>query len=154
MGDKFVGDISSPSKGDDGVCDTNELLRHERQKNAILQEEIQRLRAQSAKAVCIVLLMLEDIQCITVLVQLAEAEVEAEAQSNRLMRTLNKLKKEKEELAIQIDREEEFISNTLQRKLAAVQREKAAMENQLEAEQEYLVNRLQKQVVQVMKDKA
>lgn len=80
-------------------------------------------------------------------------EMEEEGVTNRLIKRLGELLKEKETLAQAIDREEEFLTNTLQRKMLAVQREKVDVEQRLEAEQEYIVNKLQKQMVQVSKEK-
>jgi DNA-directed RNA polymerase subunit L len=78
------------------------------------------------------------------------------------------LRKEKSELLLQVEQEEEYLTNTLQKKLnqvrlrcaafeipgiltpwrlvAQLQKEKIDMENALEQEQEYIVNRLQKQL--------
>ncbi|KAF9972417.1 hypothetical protein BGZ73_004459 [Actinomortierella ambigua] len=56
------------------------------------------------------------------------------------------LKKEKGELMLQVEQEEEYLTQTLQKKLQQLQKEKIDMENALEQEQEYIVNRLQKQL--------
>lgn len=80
------------------------------------------------------------------------------------MKRIESLKKEKGELLIQVEREEEYLTNNLQRRLEKVfsrfpllsfaintrenqlQREKIEMENALEQEQEAIVNKLQKQL--------
>ncbi|KAJ3101260.1 hypothetical protein HDU97_001557 [Phlyctochytrium planicorne] len=55
-------------------------------------------------------------------------------------------KKEKGELLMKVEQEEEQITNALQRKLSQLQREKVEMEQALEQEQEFIVNRLQRQL--------
>lgn len=62
------------------------------------------------------------------------------------MKRLDDLKKEKEQLARQVEMEEENITNKLQKKLEKVKQEKVTLENLLEQEQEYIVNKLQKQL--------
>jgi len=76
----------------------------------------------------------------------ASAEQEEEYISNKLLKLISGLKKEKGELLVQVEQEEEYLTNTLQRKLNQLQKEKIDMENALEQEQEYIVNRLQKQL--------
>ncbi|KAI8969156.1 hypothetical protein BDF20DRAFT_147541 [Mycotypha africana] len=76
----------------------------------------------------------------------AQAEQEEEFISNRLLKRINSLKKEKGELLLQVEQEEEYMTNMLQKKLNQLQREKIDMENSLEQEQEYIVNKLQKQL--------
>ncbi|KAJ3299625.1 hypothetical protein HK104_008218 [Borealophlyctis nickersoniae] len=76
----------------------------------------------------------------------ASAEQEEEYISNRLLKRINELKKEKGELLLKVEMEEEQITNTLQKKLAQLQKEKIDMEIALEQEQEFIVNRLQKQL--------
>ncbi|CAG8529272.1 8166_t:CDS:2 [Paraglomus occultum] len=76
----------------------------------------------------------------------ASAEQEEEYISNKLLKRISGLKKEKGELLVQVEQEEEYLTNTLQRKLNQLQKEKIDMENALEQEQEYIVNRLQKQL--------
>ncbi|CAM9935116.1 unnamed protein product [Scytosiphon promiscuus] len=80
----------------------------------------------------------------------------------QMMKRLMELKKEKEDLALEVEREEELLTNTLQKKLnqASLHRrakflrqEKVDLENQLEREQEYVVNKLHKQLAQVTADK-
>ncbi len=48
------------------------------------------------------------------------AEAEEEAIVNRMVIRLEEIKKEKESLALQVEREEEMITSTLQRKLSLV----------------------------------
>ncbi|RCI06071.1 hypothetical protein CU098_013416 [Rhizopus stolonifer] len=74
------------------------------------------------------------------------AEQEEEFISNRLLKKITGLKKEKGELLLQVEQEEEYMTNMLQKKLNQLQREKIDMENSLEQEQEYIVNKLQKQL--------
>ncbi|GAA5816007.1 hypothetical protein MFLAVUS_009528 [Mucor flavus] len=76
----------------------------------------------------------------------AMAEQEEEFISNRLLKRITGLKKEKGELLLQVEQEEEYMTNMLQKKLTQLQREKIDMENSLEQEQEYIVNKLQKQL--------
>ncbi|KAI8811947.1 hypothetical protein BJ742DRAFT_75160 [Cladochytrium replicatum] len=76
----------------------------------------------------------------------ASAEQEEEYISNKLLKRINNLKREKGELLIRVEQEEEMITNTLQKKLAQLQKEKVDMEIALEQEQEFIVNRLQKQL--------
>lgn len=76
----------------------------------------------------------------------AMAEQEEEFISNRLLKRITGLKKEKSELLVQVEQEEEYMTNMLQKKLNQLQREKIDMENSLEQEQEYIVNKLQKQL--------
>ncbi|KAG1458249.1 hypothetical protein G6F46_006857 [Rhizopus delemar] len=76
----------------------------------------------------------------------AVAEQEEEYISNKLLKRISGLKKEKSELLLQVEQEEEYMTNMLQKKLNQLQREKIDMENSLEQEQEYIVNKLQKQL--------
>lgn len=76
----------------------------------------------------------------------ASAEQEEEFISNRLLKRIAGLKKEKGELLVQVEQEEEFLTNSLQKKLFQLQREKIDLENALEQEQEFVVNKLQKQL--------
>ncbi|KAG1049864.1 hypothetical protein G6F43_007837 [Rhizopus delemar] len=76
----------------------------------------------------------------------AVAEQEEEYISNKLLKRISGLKKEKSELLLQVEQEEEYMTNMLQKKLSQLQREKIDMENSLEQEQEYIVNKLQKQL--------
>ena len=69
------------------------------------------------------------------------------------MKRLEALKQEKEELARQVEVEEEMITNALTKKLQKVKEEKVHLENQLEQEQEYIVNKLQKQLSTVLEEK-
>ncbi|KAI7892192.1 uncharacterized protein EV154DRAFT_505958 [Mucor mucedo] len=76
----------------------------------------------------------------------ALSEQEEEYISNKLLKHITGLKKEKSELLVQVEQEEEYLTNMLQKKLAQMQKEKIDLENALEQEQEYMVNRLQKQL--------
>ena len=82
-----------------------------------------------------------------------QAEQEEEYITNKLMKRLETLKSEKEELARQVEVEEEMITNALTKKLQKVKEEKIHLENQLEQEQEYIVNKLHKQLSQVTDEK-
>ena len=73
--------------------------------------------------------------------------------TNRLMKRLTELKREKENLVLEVEREEELLTNQLQAKLEQVRKEKVTLENELEHEQEYIVNRLQKQLTAVTAEK-
>ncbi|CAO3623701.1 unnamed protein product [Cunninghamella echinulata] len=76
----------------------------------------------------------------------ALAEQEEEYISNKLLKRITGLKKEKSELLMQVEQEEEYMTNMLQKKLNRLQKEKIDMENALEQEQEFIVNKLQKQL--------
>ncbi|KAI9030003.1 hypothetical protein CLU79DRAFT_733646 [Phycomyces nitens] len=76
----------------------------------------------------------------------ALAEQEEEYISNKLLKRISGLKKEKGELLVQVEQEEEYLTNMLQKKLSQLQKEKIDLENALEQEQEYIVNKLQKQL--------
>jgi len=76
----------------------------------------------------------------------ASAEQEEEYISNKLLKRINNLKREKGELLLRVEQEEELITSTLQKKLQQLQKEKVDMEIALEQEQEFIVNRLQKQL--------
>ncbi|CAO3630109.1 unnamed protein product [Mucor hiemalis] len=76
----------------------------------------------------------------------ALTEQEEEYISNKLLKHITGLKKEKGELLVQVEQEEEYLTNMLQKKLVQLQKEKIDLENALEQEQEYMVNRLQKQL--------
>lgn len=70
-----------------------------------------------------------------------------------MIKYTNQLKKEKEDLAIQIEREEEYLTNTLGQKLLQLRKEKIDLENQLEQESEKISNRLQKQISELNEEK-
>jgi hypothetical protein len=75
-----------------------------------------------------------------------ELEEEEENITNKLMKRLAELKREKELLARQSESEEEFLTNTLQVRLEELQRQKHAIIATAEAEQEFIVNKLQRQL--------
>lgn len=81
--------------------------------------------------------------------QQAAAEREGEYISNNLLRRIESLKAEKEQLLTQVEREEEYLTNTLQRQLAQLRQEKIELETAMEREQEFIINRLQQQVDQL-----
>ncbi|CAH1757545.1 14557_t:CDS:10 [Entrophospora sp. SA101] len=66
----------------------------------------------------------------------ASAEQEEEFISNKLLKRISNLKKEKGELLLQVEQEEEYLTNTLQKKLNQLQKEKIDMENAFEQEQD------------------
>lgn len=71
-----------------------------------------------------------------------QAEQEEEFISNTLLKRIQRLKQEKESLAINYEQEEEFLTNDLSRKLQKVKAEKVEMEKTFEAESEALCNKL------------
>lgn len=71
-----------------------------------------------------------------------QAEQEEEFISNTLLKRIQRLKQEKESLAINYEQEEEFLTNDLTRKLQKVREEKVEMEKSFEAESEALCNKL------------
>lgn len=71
-----------------------------------------------------------------------QAEQEEEFISNTLLKKIQRLKQEKESLAINYEQEEEFLTNELSRKLQRVKAEKVEMEKTFEAESEALCNKL------------
>lgn len=71
-----------------------------------------------------------------------QAEQEEEFISNTLLKKIQRLKQEKESLAINYEQEEEFLTNDLSRKLQRVKEEKVEMEKTFEAECEALCNKL------------
>ena len=79
----------------------------------------------------------------------AATEAEEEAIVNALARRFLELKREKEELVMQVEAEEELLTNTLQKRLSGVRREKVELQERLEAEQEFIVNKLQRQLQDV-----
>lgn len=71
-----------------------------------------------------------------------QAEQEEEFISNTLLKRIQRLKQEKESLAINYEQEEEFLTNDLSKKLQKVKAEKVEMEKTFEAESEALCNKL------------
>lgn len=71
-----------------------------------------------------------------------QAEQEEEFISNTLLKKIQRLKQEKESLAINYEQEEEFLTNDLSRKLQKIKEEKVEMEKTFEAECEALCNKL------------
>lgn len=71
-----------------------------------------------------------------------QAEQEEEFISNTLLKKIQRLKQEKESLAINYEQEEEFLTNDLSKKLQKVKAEKVEMEKSFEAESEALCNKL------------
>lgn len=70
-----------------------------------------------------------------------QAEQEEEFISNTLLKKIQRLKQEKELLAINYEQEEEFLTNDLSRKLQKVKEEKVELEKTFEAESEALCNK-------------
>lgn len=76
----------------------------------------------------------------------ARAEQEEEYISNKLLKKIQLLKKEKEALANNYEREEEYLTNDLSRKLNQLRNEKVQLEQTLEQEQEQMVNKLMRKI--------
>ena len=90
---------------------------------------------------------LENMELRKKLIQIQSAsEQEEEFISNMLLKKIDVLKTEKQDLLLKLEAEEELITNQLQKKLQKLQKEKVQMEISLEQEQEAMVNRLQKQL--------
>lgn len=81
-----------------------------------------------------------------------ESEQEEEKITNTLLRKIQTLQKDKEDLLRKVEEEEEIIANQLQTKLKQLQNEKVQLENVLEQEQEAMVNRLQKQLDDLLRN--
>jgi len=81
-----------------------------------------------------------------VLIFKQEAEQEEEYISNKLLKKIHSLKKEKETLANNYEREEEYLTNDLSRKLHQLRNEKVQLEQTLEQEQEHMVNKLMRKI--------
>ena len=79
-------------------------------------------------------------------VKKARAEQEEEYISNKLLKKIQSLKKEKEALANNYEREEEYLTNDLSRKLNQLRNEKVQLEQTLEQEQEHMVNKLMRKI--------
>ncbi|VDN18581.1 unnamed protein product [Gongylonema pulchrum] len=72
----------------------------------------------------------------------AKAEQEEEYISNTLLKRIQKLKNDKEALALKYEQEEEFLTNDLTRKLSQLQNERDELAGQIEAEQGWVVDTL------------
>lgn len=72
----------------------------------------------------------------------AKAEQEEEFISNMLLKRIQKLKNDKEALALKYEQEEEFLTNDLTRKLSQLQSERDELAGQVEAEQSWVVDTL------------
>lgn len=92
-------------------CTTTLLpqLNRERQRNAILTNEVAKLRVAFAESN-------------------SAAEVGEERVVNRMIGRLSDLRKEKEAIALEVEREEELLTNTLSRRLGEALRVTAAAE--------------------------
>ena len=84
-------------------------LNRERQRNAILTNEVAKLRAAFAESN-------------------SAAEAGEERVVNRMIGRLSDLRKEKEAIALEVEREEELLTNTLSRRLGEALRATAAAE--------------------------
>lgn len=71
-----------------------------------------------------------------------QAEQEEEFISNTLLKKIQRLKQEKESLAINYEQEEEFLTNDLTKKLQRIKAEKVEMEKNFEVESEAICNKL------------
>ncbi|VDD94632.1 unnamed protein product [Enterobius vermicularis] len=72
----------------------------------------------------------------------AKAEQEEEYISNMLLKRIQRLKNDKEALALKYEQEEEFLTNDLTRKLTQLQSERDELAGRIEAEQSSVVDRL------------
>lgn len=117
------------------IAELRSALEHERLRTKTLQDEIKALRSD-------------------IITREAQAEQEDEYRVNKLSKTVDQVKKEKQDLLRQVEQEEEYITNTLSKKLEQVRQEKVDLENQLEQEEEFITNKLQKQLLTVMADKS
>lgn len=82
-----------------------------------------------------------------------QVEQEEEFITNKLMKRLDQLKREKQTLVNEVEQEEEYLTNNLQKRLEKLNREKGDLENKLEMEQEYITNRLQKKLDELTSEK-
>lgn len=62
--------------------------------------------------------------------------------TNKLIKYVEQLRKQHQDLATQVEEEEEYITNTLQKRLDEVTKEKVDLENRLEQEEEYIMNKM------------
>jgi len=81
------------------------------------------------------------------------SEQEEENITNKLIKRLTALKREKEAMAMQVEAEEEFLTNGLQAKLDKLRQEKVDLEVELGQEQEKIFNQLHKQLSSVTNEK-
>eukprot|EP00916_Digyalum_oweni_P018461 GHVL01030928.1.p1 GENE.GHVL01030928.1~~GHVL01030928.1.p1 ORF type:complete len:416 (-),score=123.53 GHVL01030928.1:184-1431(-) len=86
----------------------------------------------------------------TLCVQLEEEE---EFLTNKLMRRIEELHKEKASILQQVEEEEKRLSEEFNIKMQAAVKQRESFENQLEYEQEFIVNKLQKQIKQIQEEK-
>jgi coiled-coil domain-containing protein 6 len=105
--------LSLPMHADGGVHKEFDELAQEKRKNALLRDQVHQLRS-----------MLVSVS--------AEAETQEECITNKLMRSLLTMKKEKERLAREVEQEEECITNSLQTKLRAEAAQVAALQDRLD----------------------
>jgi len=137
----YTGDAGSPQ-------DLQILLQNALAKLAVQETELKKLKFQLEMEQGHVNILRHDNQMLRQMTvnMSAIAEQEEEYISNKLLKRISGLKKEKGELLVQVEQEEEYLTNTLQKKLTQLQKEKIDMENALEQEQEFIVNKLQKQL--------
>eukprot|EP01127_Copromyxa_protea_P015338 TRINITY_DN4398_c0_g1_i1.p1 TRINITY_DN4398_c0_g1~~TRINITY_DN4398_c0_g1_i1.p1 ORF type:complete len:411 (-),score=110.05 TRINITY_DN4398_c0_g1_i1:100-1269(-) len=74
------------------------------------------------------------------------AEAEEEYITNTLLKKLEKLQAEKNQILLQLELEEEYLTNTLHKRVSALQAEKVELERALEEEEEFIVHKLQRQL--------
>jgi coiled-coil domain-containing protein 6 len=72
----------------------------------------------------------------------AKVEQEEEYISNMLLKRIQKLKNDKESLALKYEQEEEFLTNDLTRKLTQLEGERDELATRLSQEQNWVVNNL------------
>lgn len=78
--------------------------------------------------------------------QQTQVEIEEEHITNHFLRRLDELQREKQQLALQVKKEEEWLDQ--------LRKEKAALENALEAEQELISNKLMRKLERLAEEKA
>jgi coiled-coil domain-containing protein 6 len=147
-----VSDLESDASSVDGGLDTkvpsaalvqqlNKRVESLQQENRVLRMELDTYRYKCKS-------LEEDnreLKKARVTIQLM-AEQQEEYISNTLLKKIQALKNEKEQLARNYEQEEEYLTNDLSRKLFQLRQEKCELEETLEKEQEYQVNKLMRRI--------
>jgi len=81
--------------------------------------------------------------------QQLSAEQQEEFISNKLLRRISDLKREKEQLLLQVEQEEEHMTNTLSKKVSQLVAEKGALELTLQTEREQMISALREQLAKL-----
>lgn len=123
-------------------------LKAEHDRTTTLQAEVQALKIHQVQILAtaeaqeeyITNMLLKKLEAIT-------------TERDELVQRVAVIQKEREALIVQLEQEEEYLTNTLQKKLTTVLREKIELENQLEQEEEYIVNELQKKLAKLQAEK-